>query len=202
MTVFLKGKRLCDALSHYDFYLHGLVEIPVVYIPYVKDFYGNCKQLLLYYTGGHGDCGMSNRLLTSSPWSTRSLGLHLYRYEAKGFLHWAYNFTYGNMSRGLFQPAMEPCFYKNVPGATYLAYPDPVYGVLPSLREKQMCAAINDFRALCLLESLIGRSAVLALCEGVLGREIDYHAVPESHKQMIALREAINDAIVQNLPVV
>lgn len=195
----LKGKRLSDALSHYDFYQHGLLEIPIVHIPRVKDFYGNCKNLMLYYTCGHGNCGMSNRILTSSPWSTRSLGLHLYRYEAKGFLHWAYNFTYGNMSRGLFQPAMEPCFYKNMPAATYLAYPDPIYGVLPSLREKQMCSAINDYRALYLLESLIGRDAVLSLCEGVLGREIDFYAVPESAEQMITLREAINDAIAENL---
>lgn len=192
----LKGKRISDALSDYDFYQRGLVENPIVYIPHADDFYGKCKQLMLYYTGGHGNCGISNRLLTSSPWSTRSLGLLLYRYEAKGFLHWAYNYTYGNMSRGFYQPAMEPAFYKNVPAATYLAYPDPIYGILPSLREKQMCSAINDFRALYLLESLIGRESVLALCEGVLGKNIDYYTVPDSAEQMVALREAINDAIV------
>jgi len=198
----IKGKRLSDALSHYGFFQHGLVEVPIVHIPQAGDFYGNCEQMMLYYTGGQGDSGMSNRLLTSSPWSTRSLGLHLYRYESKGFLHWAYNFTYGNMSRGMFQPAMEPCFYKNYPGVTFLAYPDPIHGILPSLREKQMCSATNDFRALYLLESLIGRQAVLSLCEGVLGREIDFYAVPESADQMIVLREAINDAIVENLKTV
>lgn len=188
----LMGKRLGDALSNYDFYRHGLVKLPIVDIENVKDFDGKCDNMMLYYTGGEAQPGMSNRLLTSSPQKTRILGLHLFRYRAKGFLHWAYNYNYGRMSLGMFNPATDPCFYKNIPGVTYLIYPSANGFPMPSLREKQMCEAMNDYRALRLLESRIGYDAVLRICEEVLGEKIDYLTIPASGERMIALRERIN----------
>ena len=188
----LAGQRLGDALSDYDFYRHGLVKLPIVDMANAKDFDGRCDQMMLYYTGGESQPGMSNRLLTNAPQKIRILGLHLFRYRAKGFLHWGYNYTYGRMSQGIFNPATDPCFYKNIPGVTYLVYPDGNAALMPSLREKQMCEAMNDYRALRLLESRIGHAAVLRICEEVLGKEIDYVTVPDSGERMLALRERIN----------
>ncbi len=188
----LSDQRLGDALSDYDFYSRGLVRLPIVDIAEVKNFDGRCDNMMLYYTGGESQPGMSNRLLTSAPQKTRILGLHIFRYRAKGFLHWAYNYNYGRMSTGLFNPAIDPCFYKNIPGVTYLVYPNADGTPMPSLREKQMCEAMNDYRALCLLESWIGHEAVLRICEEVLGQKIDYLTIPDSGDAMLALRERIN----------
>lgn len=191
----LAGKRLGDALSDYDFYRHGLVKLPIVDMANAKDFDGKCDNMMLYYTGGESQPGMSNRLLTNAPQKIRILGLHLFRYKAKGFLHWGYNYNYGRMSLGLFDPAIDPCFYKNIPGVTYLVYPSANGSPMPSLREKQMCEAMNDYRALRLLESRIGYGAALRICEDVLGKEINYLTIPDSGDAMLALRERINQEI-------
>ena len=191
----LEGHRIGDALSDYVFYEQGLCPLPIVDMERAEEFDKRCDNLMLYYTGGEPTPGMSNRLLTDAPPRTRILGLHLFRYRAKGFLHWAYNFTYGRMSQGHFDPAKEPCFYKNIPGVTYLIYPDREKILYSSLREKGMRAAINDYRALRLLESMIGYEATLKLCENALKKPIDFLTIPDSADSMLAMRDAINTAI-------
>ena len=195
----LDSHRVGDALSDYVFYEKGLCPLPIVDMERAAEFDGRCDNLMLYYTGGEPTAGMSNRLLTDAPPRTRILGLHLFRYHAKGFLHWAYNFTYGRMSQGHFDPAKEPCFYKNIPGVTYLVYPNRENILYSSLREKGMRSAMNDYRALKLLESFIGFDATLALCEASLGEKVDFLTIPKSAEAMLALREAINEAIESHI---
>lgn len=195
----LSGKTVCDALSNYSFYQNGLVKLPIVDIPFADDFDGKCERMMLYYTGGERFSELTNRLLTSSPWKTRILGLHLFRYNAKGFLHWGYNYTYGRMSHGHFDPLTDACFYKNIPAVSYLSYTSRDNEPMPSLREKNMSEAINDYRALRLLETLIGREKTLALCRETLGEEIGIHTIPKSGEDMLALRERINFEIEKSL---
>ena len=192
----LEGYTRGDALSDFRYYQNGLVSFPIVSTKFADDFDGRCDALMLYYTGGPTE-QLSNRLLSNAPWRTRILGLHLYRYRAKGFLHWGYNYYYGRMSHGLFDPTSNPCGYRNLPGASYLVYPGPDRKPLPSLREKLMMDALSDCRALRLLETLIGREATLALCAEVLGEAITIRTLPTSAEQMLALRERINQAIEQ-----
>ena len=184
-----------DALSHYALYETGLVDLPIVNMPKAPDFDGKCEKWMLYYTGGEGQPTVSRRLLPSAPWRTRILGVQLFRYDVMGFLHWGYNYYYGNMSYGLFDPVTEPGGYRNAPATSYLVYPGKRGEPIPSLREKQMGMAISDYRALRLLESLAGREKALAVCEKVLGGPIDYLTLPKSGEQMEILRKAINEAI-------
>lgn len=195
----LGDRRLGDALSDYAFYQHGLCGLPIVDTPFVDSYDGRCQRLMLYYTGGERVPNLSNRLLTNAPRRTRVLGLHLFRYRAQGFLHWGYNYTYGRMSQGHCNPATDPGFYRNLPGVTYLVYPNGARPPYPSIREKQMREALSDYRALKLLESRIGYDATLALCEGVLGRSVDIVTIPDSDGQMLALREAVNREIEKEL---
>ena len=192
----LAGNPCGDALSHYEYYEKGYVALPIVHTLRAPDFDGRCDSMMLYYTGGEGRS--ANRRIDDAPARTRILGLHLYRYGARGFLHWGYNFYYGNMASGLFDPHAEPCFYKNMPGVTYLAYPTQG-GVTPSLREKYMKEAINDHRALCLLEEYIGREGVLALCRDFFGGTADYLTIPATATEMLAFRELINREIEKHL---
>ncbi len=193
-SIFPDGK-FADALDDYDFYREGLVEMPIVDVESIKNYEGKCDNMMLYYTGGEAMPGLVNRLLSSAPQRTRALGYVLYNYNAKGFLHWAYNNYYGRMSNGLFHPAFDPCFYKNIPGVTYLVYPDTDGSPLPSLREKQILAAVSDHRALCLLESLTSRETVLSLAEEALGMKITVTAIPKDGDALLAMREAINKKI-------
>lgn len=63
----------------------------------------------------------------------------------------------------------------------------------PSIREKLMCEAMDDLRALKLLESRIGREKTLALCEEKLDT-INVFTVPEG-EALRELREIVNAKI-------
>lgn len=192
---FLKEFKSGDALSSFKFYENGLVKTPIVSIADAENFFGKCESLWLYYTGGGGALGKcSNRLITDKPYRTRILGLHLYKYKAKGFLHWGYNYYYDRMSKGIFDPKTNPCGYKQIPGASYLVYPgngEPV----SSLREKYMCEAMCDFKTLKLLEEYVGYERVIEICETFFGKRIDAFTMPENEAQMLKFRQRINEEI-------
>ncbi len=197
-SIFPNGK-FADALDDYAFFEEGLVETPIVNAGSVQNYEGRCDSFMIYYTGGSLVPNIINRLLPSAPQKTRALGYVLFGYNAKGFLHWAYNNYYGRLSNGIFHPAQDPCFYKNYPGVTYLVYPDTDGSPLPSLREKQMLAATLDYRALRLLEGLVGREKTVALCEKILGERISVTAVPSEGDTILSLREAVNKKIEEAL---
>ncbi len=191
-----------DALNDIRFYENGLVKTPIVSISSADTFFRKCDSFWLYYTGGYypGDVleKCTNRLLTTKPYRTRILGLQLYRYKAKGFLHWGYNYYYDRMSKGLTDPKTNACGYKNIPGGAYLVYPSQD-GVYSSLREKYMCEAFGDAMALQLLEKHIGYEQTVRLCESFFGKEINCFTIPENAVQMVAFREMINKEIEKNL---
>ncbi|MBQ9921188.1 MAG: DUF4091 domain-containing protein, partial [Clostridia bacterium] len=189
----LKGFKIVDALSNIEFYTEGFVTSPIPVVYEVEEFLGKCDELWMYYTGAVYKEDYSNRLITITAARTRVLGLQMYRYDIKGFLHWAYNFYYNELSKGFFDPLVNPCGYKNYPGASYLAYPTRD-GAVPSICEKLMCEAFDDIRALKLLESYIGKEKVIALCEEHLGEKITLTTVPENDK-MFTLRQKINAEI-------
>ena len=168
-------------------------------ICYADDFAEAGAPMLLYYTGGYyGSCTLekcSNRLITTKPYRTRILGAQLYRYHALGFLHWGYNYYYDLLSHGLSDPKVDPCCFKQKPGASYLVYPGEHREPYPSLREKLMGEALNDYRALMLLESLAGREFTEALCDSFFGKRMNDTTIPESAEQMLAFREKINEEI-------
>lgn len=197
----LIGDRVMgDALSDYHFYEKGLVGLPIVDACRAGDFDGRCDNFMLYYTGGRPYEGLSNRLVSSSPIKTRMIGTQIFRYNAKGFLHWGYNYYYGRMTHGIFNPATDPYGYRNMPGASYLVYPGFDKTCQPSIREKQMCDAMNDYRALRLLESLVGREETLRICAEALGTDkIDVYTLPSDPLAIAKMREAVNAAIERNI---
>jgi len=196
---YLTGCTVCDALSHYEFYRQGLTQTPAVSTLFADDFYGKCDNFMLYYTGGKPDERLSNRLLTSSPQKTRALGVQLYKYRAKGFLHWGYNYYYGRMCHWVFDPAQNPYAYRNLPAVSYLVYPLFDRTVAPSIREMQMRDAMSDHGALKLLESLIGYESTMQICNEFFGEEISAFTLPKSGEQMLAFRELINCEIEKRI---
>ena len=194
----LEGYPVADAMSHFEFYEKGLVNNPVAMVKYAERFDGKCPNFWLYYTGGTFEHLCTNRLVSNTAALTRVLGLQMYRYNAPGFLQWAYNYYYDFRSLGCCAPQNAPNTYRMYPGVTYLCYPILGRGnrhVVPSLREKLMAEAFDDLRALRLLESLIGREQTLALCQSFLGEEISFHTIPEGEALRL-LREEINHRIV------
>ncbi len=195
----LDGYMRGDALSHYEFYEDGTVQTPIVATDFIHDFKDKCKNLWAYYTGGQCGDGMSNRKLNCSPWRNRMLGVQLYAYNIKGFLHWGYNFYYDFLSNGLFDPKVEPCHYNGANAATaFMVYPATNGECIQSIRQKVFYDALNDIRALQTLEKLIGRDNTMKFIEKHYG-EVDFHTAAESEDKFIKFREELNKEIAKNI---
>jgi len=191
----LEGYMQGDALSHYEFYEDGTVQLPIVATDHIQDFFGKCENLWAYYTGGQCSGGMSNRKLNCSPERNRMLGIQLYYHKIKGFLHWGYNFYYDALSQGLSDPKTEPCLYSGAyPGTPFCVYPATDGSCIQSIRQKVFYEGLNDMRALQTLETRIGRRATEAFVEKYYGA-VDFQTHAESSQKLLEFREAVNEAI-------
>ena len=192
----LCGAPVCDAMSDPVFYLEGLVEEPICRAPSIDVFEGVCPTKWMYYTGGYRESCCSDRQIPNTSALTRVLGVQLYRYEARGFLQWGYNYYYGRLSRGFGDPLSTANTYKLYSGLSYLCYPIRSRNgqhIATSIREKLMQEAMNDLRALKLLEERIGREQVICLCESYLGK-VTSKTIPEG-EILRELREAVNSLL-------
>ena len=191
----MEGFPCADAVSHYEFYEKGLTERPIVVVssPDMEKFVRNCGDYWVYYTGAQVMDGCSNRIIPATSARNRAIGVQMYAGGANGFLHWGYNYYYGFLSHGLFDPAKDPCGYNKLAGTCFVVYPGTGGEAIPSLRMKVFQEGLNDCRALRRLETLAGREAALAFLEERLGR-VDYHFCPDG-KTLLGFRESLNREI-------
>ncbi len=195
----LGGYEMIDALSDFELYKRGLVQIPVVSTNHVQDFKGRCKNYWCYYTGDEADKGQSNRFIVCTNERNRMLGLQMYAGRVKGFLQWAYNFYYDVLSQGLFNPLLDVDGYGgNAAGSTYFVYPSPDGRALQSIRQKIFYEGINDMRALQLLAHLRGKTFVSGLIEEHYGK-VDFFTPAQNEEKLLAFREVVNEYIEKSL---
>ena len=192
----LDGCHIMDTLSSFDFYRHGLVTEPVVHANHIQEFFdANVPNLWVYYCGG--SAYSPNRMLAMESYRNRIMGVLMYLYNVKGFLHWGFNFYSSQYSLRSIDP------YRNthgdfwVPaGDTHLVYPGPDGTPLDSLRAEVQDEALADLRALQLLEKLAGREAVEKLIhEGCGMIRITFMDYPRQPSYLLQLRERLADAI-------
>lgn len=187
----LADYTVCDALSHYEFYEDGTVTTPIVVTYCVKDFIGRVKNLWVYYTGGSARGGMPNRKLNTTGERNRMLGVQMYMCDAKGFLHWGYNYWYGPLSQGFIDPRIDTGYFSGgSPGSAFLVYPATNGDCIESIRQKVFYEAVNDMRALQALEKRIGKRATRAFVEGFFG-EVSFETHLGTADRLLAFREAL-----------
>ena len=187
-----------DALSDYKYYEMGLTKTPIVRSDKAMDFVGKCDDLWVYYTGGECFDGLSNRLIQLPRERNRAMGYMLYYHDAKGFLHWGYNFYYGHLSLGLYNPAVDPCCSWANAGTSYSVYPGIDRKPMQSIHQKIFADGLVDMRALALLERLSSKEAAKALIDKHLGSP-NFFNTPESPERFIGFRRALNEEIKKYL---
>lgn len=188
----VKGRPIMDALSDYNFYKTGAVTTPVVATNHIHTYLEHdVPGLWAYYCCSQGrDVG--NRFMSMPSYRNRILGVQLYKYGIKGFLHWGYNFYYSQYSRDMINPFMTTDALGAFPsGDAFSVYPGQD-GPLPSLRLFVFADALQDMRALQLLEKRIGRAAVLQIINQTAQMEITFENYPRDTKFLLKLREKIN----------
>ncbi len=190
----LNGLPVKDTFTKYDLFKETGVDVPIVCVCDIDSFIDKCDEYWFYYTGESVHSNYTNRLITNLNTRCRVLGVQMYYYNAKGFLHWAYNYYYGVLSHGLFDPAKNPCGYEMQSGTSYLVYPETDGTCIPSIREKLMMEALCDLRALLYLEEKLDGDAVKKLCDDWFGG-VTMTMSREQTNSIVAFRQKINELV-------
>ncbi len=187
-----------DALSDLEFKQRGLVDVPACGIrAYDKFKDGDTSKLFVYNCCTACEGYYSNRFITMPAQRTRILGFQLYKSNVLGYLHWGFNFYNTAYSVETVDPYATTDARRTLPsGDAFVVYPTKD-GVYASLRYETVKECFQDYAALKLLESFIGREKVVKLLdeEGVDG----YTQYPRNGAWHVGFRQKINALIKQQV---
>lgn len=193
------GFRVIDALSEYDFYATGAVKQPIPCEDHIEKFVGNVPELWTYYCCAQGSKYLPNRFMSMPSLRNRVLGIILYKYDVKGFLHWGYNFYNSQYSIRAIDPYKVTDAGGGFPsGDSFVVYPGENGEALESLRLKVFYDGFQDMMALRLLESKIGREKVLEFIDKDLFKPLTFMEYPHETEWLLETREKINQMIKEN----
>lgn len=195
---FIKDYNIIDALSDLSIYEKGVVNIPVVATTSIHEFidYG-AKNLWAYYCCGQY-LKVSNRFISMPSYRNRIIGVQLYKYNIKGFLHWGYNFYNSQYSLKKINPFEVTDAGEAFPsGDAFSVYPGENGVALESIRLKVFSKALSDIRCMEILESLSSRENVIDIIEQGLSSEITFNDYPSSSSYILNLRKKLIDEILK-----
>lgn len=187
--------ELIDALSEFDFYEKGYVDLPIVCLSHEKPYFEHGAKFWVYYCCGPYTEHYTNRFMNMPSLRTRILGIQLYLTGIKGFLHWGFNFYNSGLSKWHIDPYTEPSAGGTFPaGDGYVVYPAKDGEVYSSIRLEAFSSGIDDYRACVALERKIGREAVVKLLNesGYQSNFTEYDTDPA---RFTALRNKINELL-------
>lgn len=196
----LKGFKIIDALSNYQFYEQGVVENPVPSNDHIEPFLNNNVPNLWTYYCCVQSYKVSNRFMSMPSARNRILGVQLYKFDIKGFLHWGYNFYNSQYSKSHINPYEVTDGGNAFPsGDPFIVYPGKDGKPVESIRLMVLSNALTDLRAMKLLERLTNKNFVMELIEGELGSKITFSEYPKSDMYLINLRNRINKEIAKRV---
>jgi len=196
----LEGYPIMDALSHYEFYADGIVDLPIPVNDHIEPFIEhNVPNLWTYYCCGQS-IGVSNRLIAMPSARNRSIGMQMFKYDIVGFLQWGYNFYNTQHSVSEVNPFLDVSGGHWVPaGDAFSVYPGLNGEALESLRILVFHDAIQDISAMKLCASLYSKEEVVKAIEEVLGTTLTFSVCAYEAKTMLAIRGRINEMIKARL---
>ncbi|MFF2093363.1 DUF4091 domain-containing protein [Paenibacillus sp. NPDC058174] len=192
-----EGFPVIDALSNFEFYEKGMVSHPIPSNDHIEAFLdAGVSELWTYYCCVQYK-EVANRFFHMPSARNRILGAQLYKFDMKGFLHWGFNFWNSQYSLR----AVNPYEVTDADGAfpsgdAFLVYPG-ASGPVESIRLKVMFEALQDLRALKLLEELAGKEETLRMLEEGLDAALTFKTYPRQAQWLLAKREQINKAIYE-----
>lgn len=141
--------KVHDALSHKEFAVRGLTDVPVPSINVAPDFVRSGIDCGCYFCCGPRG-GFLNRLMDTPLAKIRMSGWLFYRWPFKGFLHWGYNYW----NRAQKREPIDPFALTDAGAYPNWAYGDPfvVYpgadGPLDSIRWEIFAESLQDYALL------------------------------------------------------
>lgn len=195
-----KGMHFIDALSDYDFYETGAVKLPVPCEDHIEDFVGNVSDLWTYYCCAQYKNYVPNRFMAMPSQRNRILGMLLYKYNVKGFLHWGYNFYNLQYSVKAIDPYKITDAGGNFPsGDSFVVYPSCKGEALASLRLKVFYDGFQDMMALQTLENKAGKAKVQEFLANEAVKLKSFTDYPHDAEWLLETREKINAMIKESI---
>lgn len=190
--------KIIDAISHYEFLEKGLVKKPIVITCAVDKFFEKgFKDIWAYYCCGPAGDGYCNRFMAMPSGRNRIIGIQLYNYNIKGFLHWGFNFYYSQLSKRKINPFIvtdaDEAFQS---GDAFSVYPYE-NGPIESLRSAVFYEALQDYRACLLLENYVGRKNVIKIINQ--HGKITFNEYPRTDDEVLEIRNRINQSLNKQL---
>lgn len=194
ISYLIKEFKTIDALSDYEMYKQGLVETPIASIDAIEPFIENeVPEIWAYNCCAQCSDNLSNRFMAMPSYRNRIIGCQLYKYNIKGFLHWGYNFYYTQYSKKQINPFLVTDAGGAFPsGDAFSVYPDR-NGPIASIRLKVFNEALQDIRAIELLEQYVSKEEVLARIDAPMA--ITFKEYPSNPQYILNLRNKINQMI-------
>ena len=182
-----------EAVSEYEYYAKGLVDIPVCATDFIEPFLEKRPPVLWSYYCCAQAKEVPNRFISMPSWRNRIYGVLLYWHHIDGFLHWGFNFYNSILSRKKINPYETVDADGGFPaGDPFMVYPGKNGIPEESIRLMVQDEAIGDYRALCLLEEKIGREQVMDLIRQEAGMELSFRQYPRNAEFVLGLREKVN----------
>lgn len=196
----LEDYPVIDALSSYPIYKEGLIDHPIVSIDQIHEFLDAGVEEVWAYNCCAQYLKVSNRFMAMPSARNRVLGVQLYKYQIKGYLHWGYNFYNSQYSTKKINPFLVTDSGEAFPsGDPFLVYPGEDKKPIESIRLMTLSQALYDLRSLKLLEKMVGRPAVLALIEEGLDEPLTFEVYPRTDDYLFELREKVNQRIKEEV---
>ena len=194
---YLSEFPVIDALSDYSFYEKGLVKNPIPANDHIGPFIENeVSDLWTYYCCSQYK-KVSNRFFAFPSARNRISGIQFYKYNITGFLHWGFNFWNSMLSKKQIDPFRVTDADLGFPsGDAFLVYPGEE-GPIESIRMEVFYEALQDMRALQLLEKLAGREQVLEIIESSLAQPLTFTEYPHDSRWLLIIRQKINKRIAE-----
>ncbi len=196
----LEGYQIMDALSGFEFYQKGIVEMPIPCNDHIQPFIdANVPNLWTYYCCGQ--CvGVSNRLVSMPAARNRSIGMQMYKYDIVGFLHWGFNFYNNQFSVDPLQPYTDLSGEHWVPaGDTFSVYPGHKGVALESPRLVVFHEGLQDMRAMKLCEKYFSKEEIVSKIEEILGAPLTFSVCAYDEATMLKIRGAVNKMILEGI---
>lgn len=189
----LEGCTVIEAVSDYEYYGKGLVDVPVVATNHIEPFLEKRPPRLWSYYCCAQAVDVPNRFISMPSYRNRIYGILLYWHRIDGFLHWGFNFYNSQLSKEHINPYETVDAGGGFPaGDAFLVYPGE--GGVPeeSVRLMVQEEGIQDYRALCLLESRIGRDRVMGLIREEAGMALSFRQYPRDAEFLLRLRMRVD----------
>jgi len=189
LNPYLKGFKTIDPFMNYAHYEKSGVDIPIIYNDCIEEFEGKISEYNICYCCVQ-DYEVSNRFIAMPLYRNRCFGYQLYKYDVKGFFHWALNFYNSRLSIRPINPFFETDADGGFPGGDAFSVYPAENGPIPSMRIIVFNEALQDLRVLKLLEKYIGRDETIKLIENITG-EITFKNCAKSVRTILDIREKV-----------